>query len=327
MHCGDTCTVMDHPSGMNRAPIAILGPTASGKSAVAMAVATSDIGRHLGVELVSVDAMQVYRHMDIGTAKATIAERSAVPHHMVDIVDPSESFTVAQFQSQVRTVLADIRSRNGMAVLVGGTGLYLRAVIDDLDIPGTWPDVRARLEREALDLGPAVLHERLREADPLAAEKMEPSNARRIVRALEVLEGSGRPFSSFGPGVDEYPPTAVRQIALRWDRDILRTRIAHRVQDMMRAGLLDEVRSLVANGLSLTARQALGYKEMIEHLEGRMDLDQAVEQIVVHTCQFAVRQERWFRRDPRVIWIDVQQDPVVEAAPRIIDMVRREADR
>lgn len=303
-------------------PIAILGPTASGKSAVAMAVAMSDSGRRNGVELISIDAMQVYRGMDIGTAKPSMEERSLVPHHMLDIVDPSDVFTVAEFQAQYRNVLADLQMRRTLPILVGGTGLYLRAVVDDMDIPGTWPEVRARLDSEAADQGSEVLWERLHREDPKAASKMEPTNARRIVRALEVLEGSGRPFSSFGPGVDEYPPTPVRQVALRWDRDVLRGRIRRRVHDMMQAGLLDEVRSLMGGGLSRTARQALGYKELIDHLEGRMNLETAVDSVIVHTSQFAIRQERWFRRDPRVIWFDVHKDPVDEVVPHIIDMLQ-----
>ena len=301
--------------------LAILGPTASGKSAVAMAVATSDIGRKRGVELVSVDAMQVYRGMDIGTAKPSLADRSAVPHHMIDLVDASETFTVAQFQQRYREAVETIEQRRGAAVLVGGTGLYLRAVVDDLDIPGTWPQIRLRLEEEAEREGPQALHRRLVALDPRAAGKMEPTNTRRIVRALEVAEGSGRPFSSFGPGVDEYPPTSVAQFALRWDRDALRIRISQRVLDMVQAGLVDEVRSLLMTGLSATARQALGYKEMIEHLEGRLDLREAAALIALRTSQFAIRQERWFRRDPRIRWIDVREDPVEEATPRILEML------
>lgn len=286
-----------------------------------MAVATSVVGKQRGVELVSIDAMQVYRGMDIGTAKPTPEDRAAVPHHLIDIVDAHETFTVAQFQSAYRAVVADMSRREAFPLLVGGTGLYLRAVVDDLDIPGTWPEIRTRLESEVDSVGSAVLHARLELVDPQAASKMEPTNARRIVRALEVFEGSGRPFSSFGPGVDEYPPTIVRQIALRWDRAVLRDRISARVRQMMASGLVEEVRGLMTTGLSLTARQALGYKEMIDHIEGRTGLDEAVESIVVRTCQFAVRQERWFRRDPRVEWFDVAADPVDEVAPRIIDML------
>lgn len=286
-----------------------------------MAVAASETGQRLGIELVSIDAMQVYRGMDVGTAKPTDAERDLVRHHMIDLVDARETFTVAQFQAAYRDVVSDISLRGATPLLVGGTGLYLRAVVDELDIPGTWPEIRSRLEEEAERSGPERLHRRLESLDSKAAARMEATNTRRIVRALEVVEGSGRLFSSFGPGVDEYPIASVRQVALRWDRDVLRARIANRVRAMVESGLVDEVMNLMATGLSRTARQALGYKEVIEHLEGRVDLGSAVESIVVRTCQFAVRQERWFRRDPRVTWFDVREDPVDEVAPRIIEML------
>ena len=297
--------------------IAILGPTASGKSSVALAVATSEVGRRLGVELVSVDAMQVYRGMDIGTAKPTIDEQRLVRHHLVDLVDASESYTVSRFQGEYRRVVTDIEGRGGRALLVGGTGLYLRAVVDDLDIPGQWPEVRVRLEEEAREYGPEVLHERLAAVDPSAAAKMQPTNTRRIVRALEVCEGSGRAFSSFGPGVDTYPDSSVKQVALRWPRAILEKRIEARVQDMVDGGLVAEVSDLLARGFSATAAQALGYKESVDHLEGRVSLDEAVSTTILRTRQFAVRQERWFRRDPRVQWFDVQSDPVAEVAPAV----------
>ena len=302
---------------MSREPLAILGPTASGKSAVAMALAIGERGRELGVELVSIDAMQVYRGMDIGTAKPTAAEQSLVRHHLIDLVDATENFTVSRFQAEYRSVMADIESRGGAAILVGGTGLYLRAVVDDLEIPGQWPEVRAELENELETVGPEALHRRLQELDPAAATKMEPTNGRRIVRALEVCLGGGRTFSSYGPGVDVYPPSRVRQVALRWDRDVLARRIESRVLTMVEAGLLDEVKNLHATGLSPTAAQALGYKEMIDHLEGRSSLDEAVATTILRTRQFAVRQERWFRRDPRIEWFTVEDDPVTEVAPRL----------
>ena len=302
---------------MSREPLAILGPTASGKSAVAMALAIGERGRELGVELVSIDAMQVYRGMDIGTAKPTAAEQSLVRHHLIDLVDATENFTVSRFQGEYRSVMADIESRGGAAILVGGTGLYLRAVVDDLEIPGQWPEVRAELENELETVGPEALHRRLQELDPAAATKMEPTNGRRIVRALEVCLGGGRTFSSYGPGVDVYPPSRVRQVALRWDREVLSRRIESRVLTMVEAGLLDEVTNLHATGLSPTAAQALGYKEMIDHLEGRTSLDEAVATTILRTRQFAVRQERWFRRDPRIEWFTVEDDPVTEVAPRL----------
>jgi tRNA dimethylallyltransferase len=190
-------------------------------------------------------------------------------------------------------------------------------VIDDLDLPGEWPQIRAELTNEAAQLGTELLHARLAEIDPEAAAKMEPSNSRRIVRALEVWEGSGRRFSSYGPGLDAYPPSPIVQFGLRWDREVLARRIRRRVEVMMESGLLDEVIRLRERGLSRTAAQALGYKELLAHLDGELTLDAGVELIVVRTRQFAVRQLRWFQRDPRVRWIDIEHDPVTEAAPAV----------
>ena len=296
-------------------PLVILGPTASGKSDVAMAYAVA----HPGSEIVAVDAMQVYRRMDVGTAKPTAADRAAVPHHCLDITEPSEEFAVAEFVDAAQAALAAIAGREGRAVLVGGTGLYLRALTDPMEIPGRFPDVRAALEERARREGSEALHAELAAADPLAASRMEPSNERRVVRALEVVLGSGRRFSSFGPGLDSYPAVPFTQIGLRWRREVLAERIARRVQAMVSAGLVDEVRRLLAEpaGLSRTARQALGYKEIIDHLEGGCSLEAAVATIVLRTRQFAVRQERWFRRDPRVRWVEIEHDPVAEVLPVI----------
>lgn len=301
--------------------LVILGPTASGKSSLAMALATSDAGRDLGIELLSIDAMQVYRGMDIGTAKPTASEQALVRHHLIDLVDATQAFTVAQFQIAYQHAVEDITSRGGRALLVGGTGLYVRAVVDGLTLPGQWPEVRARLDDELITLGPQALHQRLCQLDPTAGSKMEPSNSRRIIRALEVCEGSGRPFSSFGPGVDTYPASEVQQVALRWPRDVLARRIEERVRVMIERGLQAEVENLLTQGLSPTALQALGYKEMVEHIEGRMSLEEAIATIVVKTRQFAVRQERWFRRDPRINWFDIESDPVTEVAPQLIGLL------
>jgi len=301
--------------------LVILGPTASGKSSLAMALATSDAGRDLGIELLSIDAMQVYRGMDIGTAKPTVSEQALVRHHLIDLVDATQAFTVAQFQIAYQHAVDDITSRGGRALLVGGTGLYVRAVVDGLTLPGQWPEVRARLDDELITLGPEALHQRLCQLDPTAGSKMEPSNSRRIIRALEVCEGSGRPFSSFGPGVDTYPACEVQQVALRWPRDVLARRIEERVRVMIERGLQAEVENLLTQGLSPTALQALGYKEMIAHIEGRMSLEEVIATIVVKTRQFAVRQERWFRRDPRINWFDIESDPVTEVAPQLIGLL------
>jgi tRNA dimethylallyltransferase len=292
-------------------PVVILGPTASGKSDVAMALAR----KHRQVELVAVDAMQVYRRMDIGTAKPSPEERAAVQHHCLDLVDAAAEFTVTDFASAAQQAMQDIEARGDLAVLVAGTGLYLRSVTDPMEVPGRWPVVRAELDERVRADGVEALHGQLRTLDPVAAAKMEPSNARRVVRALEVTLGSGRPFSSFGPGVDVYPPIRFMQFGLRWPRPQLTQRIAERVHRMIDAGLVGEVESLARNPISRTARQALGYKELFDYLDGATTLGAAIETIITRTRQFAVRQERWFRRDPRIRWIDIDDDPVAEALP------------
>lgn len=281
--------------------VALVGPTASGKSAVALVVARS----RPDLEIVTVDSMQVYRGMDIGTAKPTAAERAEVPHHLLDVADASEDYTVKRFQVDAREAIAGIEERGHRALLVGGTGLYLRALVDDLDIPGRWPELRAELEAEAAATGPEALHRRLAELDPVAASRMEPTNTRRIVRALEVTVGSGRPFSTYGPGLGQHGPgERFAQIGLDVDVDDLRHRIAGRYAAQLDAGFLDEVRVLAARpaGLSRTACQALGYKELLAHVDGELDLDAAVDLAIRRTRQFARRQRAWFRRDPRIAW-------------------------
>ncbi|MEO6123373.1 MAG: tRNA (adenosine(37)-N6)-dimethylallyltransferase MiaA [Ilumatobacteraceae bacterium] len=309
-----TTTAAGKKSDNKTGKIVILGPTASGKSDVAMALAA---GR-TDVEIVAVDAMQVYRGMDIGTAKPTAADRAAVPHHCIDLVDPGETFTVAEYQRSATAALAEIASRQHTALLVAGTGLYLTAVIDELTLPGEWPEIRHQLEAElAADFDVENLHERLAALDPDAAAKIERTNERRIIRALEVCLGSGRPFSSFGPGTSAYPEIDTAQVGLRWPRELLTERVASRVHRMMDAGLLAEVNALLERpeGPSRTALQALGYKELMAHLRGDTSLDEAVAEIILRTRQFAVRQERWFRRDPRIRWVDIDHDPVGEVLP------------
>jgi tRNA dimethylallyltransferase len=268
------------------------------------------------VHLVSVDSMQVYRGMDIGTAKPSAADRASLPHHCLDLVDPWDEFTVADFSAAHDASLAEIAAAGGRALLVGGTGLYHRVIVDDFDLPGRWPEVRAELLIE----DPVALHARLSAIDPLAAGKIEPSNARRLIRALEVCLGSGRPFSSFGSGVDSYPATPVVQIGLRRPRPVVAELIDRRVRGMIDDGLVDEVRALLPGGFSRTAGQALGYKEIVEHLEGHIGEDEAIEMIGTRTRRFATRQDRWFRRDPRVRWIDVDGDgdPAPDVVPAIV---------
>jgi tRNA dimethylallyltransferase len=292
-------------------PLVILGPTASGKSDVAMALART----HPDIELVAVDAMQVYRRMDIGTAKPSPEDRAAVQHHCLDLVDAADEFTVTDFAAAAQHAAQEIEARGDVVVLVAGTGLYLRSVTDPMEMPGRWPVVRAELDERVRCDGVESLHDQLRTLDPVAAAKMEPSNARRVVRALEVTLGSGRPFSSFGPGVDVYPPIPFLQFGLRWPRPLLTQRIAQRVHRMIDDGLVAEVESLARGPISRTARQALGYKELFDYLDGVLTLDAATESIITRTRQFAVRQERWFRRDPRIRWIDIDNDPVADALP------------
>lgn len=295
--------------------VAIVAPTASGKSDVAMAVA-----RATGAHIVAVDAMQVYRGMDIGTAKPTAADRAGVPHHCIDVANPDERFSVAEYKQHAALARTAIAAAGAHAVFVAGTGLYLTAVIDDLQLPGEWPAVRAELQAEP-DV--AVLFARLETLDPLAASRSDKSNRRRIERALEVCIGSGQAFSSFGPGTGAYPPSDVQQIGIAWPRKTLSQRIEHRVHTMMAAGFLDEVRGLGERfTLSREAKQALGYRELLAHLAGELSLDEAVAQMVLHTRQFAVRQERWFRRDPRITWVAVDSDPVAEVTPRVLALLR-----
>jgi tRNA dimethylallyltransferase len=282
--------------------VALVGVTASGKSTAALDLAL----RRGDCEIVSVDSMCVYRGMDIGTSKPDAEARRAVPHHLLDLVDPDEEFTLTQFQCAARAALEDIGRRGGHALLVGGTGLYLRSVVDDLEIPGRYPEVAASLEAE-LDAGraePADLHARLAELDPVGAARMEPTNRRRVVRALEVTLGAGRPFSEFGPGLEAYPASTVPQVGLALGGDEVDRRIGERFTAMVAAGLVEEVRALVARpqGISRTARQALGYREVLAHVEDGVPLEECLDEAVRRTRQFARRQASWFRRDPRIRW-------------------------
>jgi tRNA dimethylallyltransferase len=289
--------------------VALVGPTAAGKSALALALARL----RPGTELVSIDSMGVYRGMDIGTAKASPAERREVPYHLLDLVDPAQEFSVRQFQDAARRALADIAARDRRALLVGGTGLYLRAVIDDLELPGRYPVVAAALAAEAdRAAGLAGLHHRLATLDPVAAGRIEPGNRRRLIRALEVTLGSGRPFSSFGPGLETYRPSAVVLVGLPFDPARHDPLIEERFVALMEAGLLDEVAALAGRpgGLSRTARQALGYRELLSHIEDGVPLPAAVETAVARTRSLARRQWSWFKRDPRIHWLDPDDDPL-----------------
>lgn len=278
--------------------IAVVGATAAGKSDLAVELALA-----LGGEVINADSMQLYRGMDIGTAKLTRAERRGVPHHLLDIWDVTRAASVAEYQDLADAVIADITARGKVPVLVGGSGLYVRAALGDLDFPGTDEAIRARLEAELAARGPAPLYERLRSADPVAAAAILPSNGRRIVRALEVIELSGRPFSATMPGYEGGRPAI--QLGVQTDRAELDRRIEARVHRMWAVGFEAEVRHLAARGLrdGKTASRALGYQQMLRHLDGDLTLGEARDETIRATRRFARRQESWFRRDPRVLWL------------------------
>ena len=279
--------------------IAVVGSTAAGKSDLAV-----DLALALGGEVINADSMQLYRGMDIGTAKLTVAQRRGVPHHLLDVLEVTEAASVAEYQDLADTVITDITARGKVPVLVGGSGLYIRAALGDLEFPGTDEVIRQRLEDQLAEQGPAPLYERLQAADPTAAAAILPSNGRRIVRALEVIELSGRPFSATMPGYDGGRPAI--QLGVQVDRAELDRRIEARVDRMWAAGFETEVRQLAARGLrdGKTASRALGYQQMLRCLDGELTLDQARAETARATRRFARRQESWFRRDPRVRWLD-----------------------
>ncbi len=282
-------------------PLALVGPTASGKTLAAIAIA-----ERLDAEIVSVDSMLVYRGMDVGTAKPSHAEMSGVPHHLIDVAEPSERFSVARYQSLGTAALREIESRGRPILLAGGSGLYFRALVDGLEFPGTDAETREQLEREADIVGADGLHLRLAELDPVSAAKIEPANVRRTIRALEVAAITGRRFSSFATAWERYPEANVRAAGVAVPRDALDARARARVLAMLEAGVLDEVRGLLERGLGswLTSSQAIGYAEFARNLQGRLSLEDAVERTVRRTRNLARRQEAWFRRDPRIRWFE-----------------------
>ena len=293
---------------MTQPIVAIVGATATGKSAVGLALA------HLvgaadapGAEIVNADSMQFYRGMDVGTAKLPVAERGGVVHHQLDTLNVTEDASVAYFQESARADLAEIHGRGLRAIVVGGSGLYLRALLDRFDFPGTDPEVRARLEARADTEGPGILHRELAALDPEAAAKIHPRNAKRIVRALEIIEVAGDYISSLPR--HEYEEPAI-QIALELPYEALDARIEARVERMWAEGLVDEVKRLVGEGLreGVTARRAVGYAETLAHLDGELDAEQARELIKRNTRRLARKQDRWFRPDPRVQWIPAPVD-------------------
>jgi tRNA dimethylallyltransferase len=290
--------------------VAVVGATASGKTGLSL-----DLAERLGGEIVNTDAMAVYRGMDVGTAKPPVAERRGIPHHLLDLLDVREPLSVADFQRRARAVIAEVRSRGAVPVLVGGSALYTRAVLDRFEFPGTDPVVRGRLEAELAEVGPAALHSRLAEVDPEAAARILPENGRRVVRALEVVEITGRPFTASLPRLEYADPVTV-QVGVDIDRPALDERIERRVAAMFDAGLVDEVRGLLAAGLAegRTASRAIGYPEVAAYLGGELTLEEARERTVVATRRFARRQLAWWRKDPRITWVAYDDPARVEHA-------------
>ncbi|MPZ73853.1 MAG: tRNA (adenosine(37)-N6)-dimethylallyltransferase MiaA, partial [Nitriliruptorales bacterium] len=286
-------------------PVALVGPTGSGKSALAMAVAET-----LDAEIVAVDAFTVYRGMDVGTAKPTPAERRRCRHHMIDVLSPQDQCSVEWFQSAARAAIHDVTVRGRTPLLVGGSGLYFRAVVDPLEFPPTDAAVRAAVEERYRD-APTQAHADLAIIDPEAAARIDPGNVRRAVRALEVYDLTGRPFSDWRRAWDRWDSVydSLTVVGVGMDRPTLAAALDRRVDSMVAQGWLDEARRLAQQPLSATARHAIGYAELLDHLAGGVALERAVEQIKARTRHYAVRQDRWFRTDPRVQWTTADDAP------------------
>jgi tRNA dimethylallyltransferase len=293
--------------------VAVVGPTATGKSALGVAIA-----RELGGEVVNADSMQLYRGMDIGTAKLTEPEREGVPHHLLDIWDVTQTASVAYYQEVARAKIDELLSRGVTPVLVGGSGLYVRAVVDPIEFPGTDAEIRAALEAELAATGPEALHRRLAAADSVTAAALSPLNGRKIVRALEVIAITGQPFTAALPSYDEAAYDTL-QIGLDLDTAVLDERLERRVQLMIEAGFEDEVRRLDLAGLrrGVTASRALGYAQLLAVIDGRLEPAAAQADTVRATRRFVRRQRSWFRRDPRITWLDAATDPLTVALKMI----------
>jgi tRNA dimethylallyltransferase len=288
--------------------LAVVGYTASGKTGLSL-----DLAEALGGEIVNTDAMQVYRGMDIGTAKLPVDERRGIRHHLLDLLDVGEPLTVAEFQDRARGTISELRAAGTMPVLVGGSALYTRAILDRFEFPGTDEVVRARWEAELAAVGPAELHRRLAELDPEASGRILPDNGRRIVRALEVIEITGTPFSASLPRMEYADPDTV-QVGLAIDRPTLDRRIEQRVDQMFSDGFVEEVERLLSRGLAegRTASRAIGYREVAAYVAGELGLDEARERTVIATRQFARRQDAWWRKDPRIVWVPFDAPDRVE---------------
>lgn len=308
--------VMPGEGGRAARVVSIVGPTASGKTGLGIAIARRLAERGERAEIVNADAYQMYRGMDIGTAKPTAEEQAAVPHHLIDIIDPDDTMTVARFQQLARRTITELQSRGIRPILVGGSGLYARAAIDDISFPGTDPKIRERLERREREEGAGVLFEELRAKDPQAAARMDPRNPRRTIRALEVIELTGRLYSATLPRY-RYVVASV-QIGLDLDRADLDRRIDIRTAQMREAGFLDEARRLRPH-MGLTASRALGYQQMFDLLDGLWDERDAWADVAQKTKRLARKQMGWFGRDPRIHWLQALNPALVDNAMAIID--------
>lgn len=295
--------------------VSIVGPTASGKTGLAIALAEALRSAGQQAEIVNADAYQMYRGMDIGTAKATAAERERVPHHLLDVIEPTETMTVARYQHLVRDCIGELRGRGVRPILVGGSGLYARAAIDDISFPGTDPEVRARLEHRVQTEGAGALFAELERRDPEAARRMDAHNPRRTVRALEVIEITGRPYSASLPKYRYVIPSV--QIGLDLPREELDRRIAVRTRNMFDDGFVDEVERLRPR-LGVTAARALGYQQVIDLLDGLIDMDDAMADIAQKTRRLARKQMGWFGRDPRIHWLEALNPDLLRNALGIV---------
>lgn len=303
--------------------VAVVGATASGKTGLSL-----DLAQRLGGEVVNTDAMQVYRGMDVGTAKLPPAERRGIPHHLLDLLDVTQPATVAEFQGWARAAIADIRGRGATPVLVGGSALYTRAILDRFEFPGTDESLRRELEAELERLGHPALHERLARLDPEAAERILVDNGRRVVRALEVIALTGRPYSASLPQL-EYADPLTLQIGVDIDRPTLDARIDRRVREMYDGGLVEEVERLLDLGLERgrTASRAIGYREAAAYLRGEIGLEDAVLRTQAATRRFARRQDSWFRKDPRIVWVAYDDPHRLERAVAAIETLHPGGDR
>jgi tRNA dimethylallyltransferase len=311
------------PAAPHPVTVAVVGATASGKTGLSL-----DLAEALDGEVVNTDAMQVYRGMDVGTAKLPPAERRGIPHHLLDLLDVTEPATVAEFQGWAREAITRIRGRGRTPVLVGGSALYTRAVLDRFEFPGTDDSLRRELEAELERVGPAALHERLARLDPEAARRILVDNGRRVVRALEVIALTGRPWSATLPQLEYADPLSL-QVGVDIDRPTLDARIDQRVREMWDSGLVEEVERLLDLGLERgrTASRAIGYREATAYLRGELGREEAIERTQVATRRFARRQDSWFRKDPRIVWVAYDDPERLDRAVAAVEALAPRGDR